>query len=308
MLPPVACYREFAPCEALRRHILSFFSFVPNPLNRVDVRRRILLETVFGEGESFSSPLFADGNVSLVFNFDRACGVDGRWRDGAAMSTVVIGAMSVVGPPRVSERAEMLGVYFRAGEAGKFLRAPGAVLTDRIVALEDLWGAVGSSLAVELAEADELARMDILERVLLRQLKPEPRRTTTVDVVGLTRWVLAERGQLTVERMTDAAGVSRQALARTFRDAVGVTPKVYCMLARFQAGLAYAGCGSGVDWAHAAADLGYADQSHLIAEFRRFSSLTPQSLVSGQWFHPFIERARGALHGRNVDTVRRQRP
>jgi len=206
MLPPVACYREFAPCEALRGHIQSFFSFAPNPLNRVDVHRRIFLETTFGEGDSFSSPLFADGNLSLVFNFDRICGVDGRWRGGATMSTVVIGAMSVVGAPRASERAEMLGVYFRAGQAGKFLRAPSAVLTDRIVAFEDLWGALGPSLALELSEADELARIDILERALLRQLSPEPRRTTTVDIVGLTRWVAAERGRLTVERMTDRRG------------------------------------------------------------------------------------------------------
>lgn len=295
MLPPVACYREFAPCEALRGHIHSFFSFVPKGTSRSDVRRRILLETVFGEGDSFSSPLFADGNVSLVFNFDRTCGVDGRWRDGAAMSAVVIGAMSVVGPPRESERADMLGVYFRAGQAGKFLRTPGAALADRIVPLEDLRCALGARLALELAEADELARIDILERALLCQLSHAQRRTATVDVVGLTRWVAAERGRLSVQRMSDAAGVSRQALARTFRDAVGVTPKVYCMLTRFQAGLAYAGCGGGVDWARAAADLGYADQSHLIAEFRRFSSLTPQSLASGRWFHPFIERARNTL-------------
>jgi AraC-like DNA-binding protein len=307
MRPLVACYREFAPCEALRGYVHSFFSFVPNPASRMDVRRRILLETVFAEGDSFSSPLFADGNVSLVFTFDRTCGVDGRWRAGAAMGAAVIGAMSVVGEPRAADRADMLGVYFRAGQAGTFLRAPGSVLTDRIVALEDLWAASGPSLTLELAEADELARIDILERALLRQLGREPRRTTTVDVVGLTRWVAAENGRLTVERMSDAAGVSRQALARTFRDAVGVTPKVYCMLARFQAGLAYAGCGSGVDWARAAADLGYADQSHLIAEFRRFSSLTPQSLALGRWFHPFIERARDTLHGRNVDATCLQR-
>ena len=37
---------------------------------------------------------------------------------------------------------------------------------------------------------------------------------------------------------------------------------------------------------------GYADQSHMIAEFRRFSSLTPQMLAREKWFHPFIERAK----------------
>ena len=292
MAPLVACYREFAPCEALRGHVHSFFSFVPKPANRADIRRAIQLETLFGEGDSFSSPLFADGNVSLVFNFDRTCGVGGRWRGGAGASTAVIGAMSVVGEPRAAERAEMLGVYFRPGQAGKFLGAPGSVVTDRIVALEDLWGSSATTLALELAEADEVSRIDILERALLGCLRSEPRRATTVDIVGLTRWVAAERGRLTVERLTHSAGVSRQALARKFREAVGVTPKVYCMLTRFQAGLSYAGRGSGVDWARAAADLGYADQSHMIAEFRRFSSLTPQSLASGRWFHPFIVRAR----------------
>ena len=300
MVPLVACYREFAPCEALCGHVHSFFSFVPKPAMGAKLARRILLETAFRDGDSFSSPLFADGTVSLVFNFERTCGVDGRWRGGAAASAAVIGAMSVVGGPRAAERAEMLGVYFHAGQAGKFLGAPSSLLTDRIVALDDLWGSLGSQLALELAEADELARIDILERALLARLTPEPKRTATVDIPGLARWVAAEQGRLTVERMTDAAGVSRQALARAFRDAVGVTPKVYCMLARFRAGLAYAGCGSSVDWAHAAADLGYADQSHMIAEFRRFSSLTPQSLVSGRWFHPFIERARRRTDSRRA--------
>jgi AraC-like DNA-binding protein len=92
--------------------------------------------------------------------------------------------------------------------------------------------------------------------------------------------------------MAEAAGVSRQALTRTFREEVGVSPKLYCMLARYQSGLAFAGCGKSVDWARVAAELGYADQSHMIGEFRRFSSLTPQQLASGRWFHPFIEHAK----------------
>jgi AraC-like DNA-binding protein len=85
-------------------------------------------------------------------------------------------------------------------------------------------------------------------------------------------------------------------LTRVFRERVGLAPKSYCNLARFQAGLAYAGR-DGIDWAQAAAALGYADQSHMIAEFRRFSGLTPQTLAAGRWFNPFIERARSRAHG-----------
>jgi AraC-like DNA-binding protein len=47
-----------------------------------------------------------------------------------------------------------------------------------------------------------------------------------------------------------------------------------------------------IDWARVALDMGFADQSHMIAECRHFSGLTPQSLADRDWFHPFIERAK----------------
>jgi AraC-like DNA-binding protein len=70
-------------------------------------------------------------------------------------------------------------------------------------------------------------------------------------------------------------------------------------LARFHAALAYAGSPAAVDWACAAADLGYADQSHMIADCRQFSGLTPQTLANQYWFHPFIERARALRDDRD---------
>jgi AraC-like DNA-binding protein len=50
-----------------------------------------------------------------------------------------------------------------------------------------------------------------------------------------------------------------------------------------------------VQWAEVAAELGYADQSHMIAEFRELSGLTPDALATQRWFHPFILEARSRL-------------
>jgi AraC-like DNA-binding protein len=99
---------------------------------------------------------------------------------------------------------------------------------------------------------------------------------------------------VTVEAVARAAGVSRQHLSREFRERIGIGPKLYSRLARFQGGLVYAGCRARVDWAQVAVDMGYADQSHMIAEFRQFTGLTPNALANRQWFHPFFERARSA--------------
>jgi AraC-like DNA-binding protein len=104
--------------------------------------------------------------------------------------------------------------------------------------------------------------------------------------------VVRRQGRVTVDAMARAAGVSRQHLSREFRRRIGIPPKLYSRLVRFQSGLVHAGSRARIDWAHAALDMGYADQSHMIAEFREFSGLTPQTLASREWFHPFIERAK----------------
>jgi len=51
-------------------------------------------------------------------------------------------------------------------------------------------------------------------------------------------------------------------------------------------------------WSRLAARLGYADQSHFIAECREFAGLTPEQLARGDRFHPFI----GDDEGRRSDT------
>jgi AraC-like DNA-binding protein len=174
----------------------------------------------------------------------------------------------------------MFGVYLRGALAPLFTHVPACELTDRIVALEDLWGA---ELEMRLREANGTAeRIGCLESALLARMVEGPK--TRLDVAGLAAWVLRRRGRLTVERMADAAGVSRQHLTRAFRESVGVTPKLYCRLARFRAGLAH----TGGDWADVALELGYADQSHMIAEYREFSGLTPGTLTTQRYFHPFL--------------------
>jgi AraC-like DNA-binding protein len=117
---------------------------------------------------------------------------------------------------------------------------------------------------------------------------------------AVTAHILRHRGRVTIEAMADHAGVSRQHFSRQFRERLGISPKLYCRLARFHAGLAHAHAHGEVDWAETALELGYADQSHMIAEFRQFSALTPQALVSGDWFHPFIEHARRTVRNHPI--------
>jgi AraC-like DNA-binding protein len=250
-------------------------------------------EILFRAGDPFCSPLFADGHPSIVFTFPRVCRADGIWqRITAVPQGVVIGPMTRVGSTSLAERPEMVGAYLRVSGTTRLTRVAATELTDRIVALEDLWGPSARALATNLSEMNQdCSRVACLESALLQTIAHSRTLRANFDISGLTAMIFQHRGQLSVQCLADAVGISRQHLTRVFHQTVGISPKVYCRLARFQAVLPYARHGDKTPWAQVAAEAGYADQSHLIAEFRHFSSLTPEMLAAGRWFHPFIERA-----------------
>ena len=287
----VACYREFAPHPALAHRVRALFSFTPcaEPL---PVTRRVTFEVRFAEGDRYQSPLFADANASIVFDLG-ATVHDSHWiASAAACGGKVIGPMRRVPPDARGELPAMVGVYLRAAQLSAFVRMPTREVTDRIVSLDQFWGVEALELSERLLAACEAERLDLIERVLLRRMAISGDARTAIDIAGLTSLVLERRGRVSIESLANGAGVSRQHLTRVFREQVGVSPKTLCRLARFQSALHYARAGEGVDWAGVAYELGYTDQSHMIAEFREFSSLTPRILATEPWFHPFIERAK----------------
>ena len=303
MQAPFAWYREFVPCEALRAHVHALFSFVPG--SAVAPPSRALLRELSFRKTIACAPQFADGHASIRFEVGRTCGADGRWRsDAKALGGTVIGPMTGVGRVGGLDLSETVGAYFRPGCASRFFDTPLSDLADTAVPVDDIWGTRRSPSPSELADLDEAARIDRLESILLARLRHQRQPTTSVDIEGLAGSALREGGRATVEDMARAAGVSRQHLARTFRERIGVGPKRFSRLARFQSVLAYAGTRVAIDWARVALDMGFADQSHMVAECRQFSGLTPQALADGDWFHPFIERAKSRLRRPGQPQVR----
>jgi AraC-like DNA-binding protein len=287
---PVTCYREYAPHPALRGRIRALFSFGPTP-NDPRLARRVTRTVTFGPGTSYSAT-FADGDGSLVLELGRLVQADGSWQDdGTHAGASVIGAMSGAGAEHGVELPEMVGAYFGAAQLPAFTGVPGRVLADRIVSLEELWGDEARGLAERVRDAGLAARLELLDAVLLERLAPSAP-GPSLDLRGLAEWVLAQGGRLSVERLAEEAGVSRQQLTRVFHERVGVSPKRYCRIARFQSALGFAAAAGPVDWGRVAADAGYADQSHLIAEFREFSRLTPHRLASERPSTPSSNAAR----------------
>src|SRR5207244_5277096 len=80
-------------------------------------------------------------------------------------------------------------------------------------------------------------------------------------------------GELTADDLAAAAGCSRYAAYRAFRQAYGLSPSDYQRQLRVQTARRL--LSAGVPPAQVAADAGFADQAHLTRWFRRYYGVTP---------------------------------
>ena len=155
-------------------------------------------------------------------------------------------------------------------EGATCLGVPVAELTGRSVALDALLPRMRVEQAHEqLSEAEDAAtRIAVVER-LLAELPYE-----SDPLVTRAAKLLADaRDEASVSAVAVALGVSERQLERRFLARVGVTPKRFATLRRFERAVARASTAPSLT--AAALDAGYYDQSHFIRDFRRFVGSSP---------------------------------
>jgi AraC-like DNA-binding protein len=174
----------------------------------------------------------------------------------------VVGAMTR--PLRIdaAESVGAFGIRFRPGRAALALRTPLTLLTDARVPLADV------TKHFPTIDHQRIESVEEALRSMLSDSKADPRVDAAVEAI------IRSSGRASIEKIAGAAGVSRQHLARAFAYHVGVSPKTFARVMRFRRALALSRAGT-EGWADLAAELGYFDQSHMIAEFREFAGDTP---------------------------------
>ncbi len=82
-----------------------------------------------------------------------------------------------------------------------------------------------------------------------------------------------------LDGVAEALGISARQLERRFKRQVGIGPKLFCRIQRFQR--VFREIESGGNWVQAALACGYYDQAHLVRDMRQFSGETPTALLDG---------------------------
>lgn len=174
--------------------------------------------------------------------------------------------------------AEMIVAVFRPHTAGMFLGVPLSAFYNREISGYDVGNSGLDRLAARILEGGEDSRdgVQTLERWLLETLSRAPRPSGLLRI-GLAVKELMQAPSTPVGRLAATACLGKKQFERTFLASVGMNPKEYARVVRFQKTLWMMQNGRTAD-AGTAYAAEYADQSHLIREFRTFSGFTPRKL------------------------------
>jgi AraC-like DNA-binding protein len=167
---------------------------------------------------------------------------------------------------------KVVGCKFRPGAFHPFHPVPAVELTDRVIAIEDVFGPSDLHERVIAARSDR-AQVAVVEAFLRERLPP---RDPQVEEIGrIVRLVLATPELVRVEQLVERTGMSSRALQRLFREYVGVTPKWLLQRVRLHEAAERIADEPHVDWAMLALDLGYFDQAHFIKDFKAVVGRAP---------------------------------
>lgn len=187
----------------------------------------------------------------------------------------VVGVVRDVFSETIEGRGRVVGAGFRPGGFRPFLGGPVSAITDRFTPVEEIFGAGARAVADEIIAApgadEAVARLE----GFLRARTPDRVDPTIAEVTAIMDRIAADPGLLRVDELAAALGIGMRRLQRIFAEYVGVGPKWVIRRYRMQEAADRAEAGTGVDWAALSAELGYADQAHLVRDFSRVIGISP---------------------------------
>jgi AraC-like DNA-binding protein len=243
---------------------------------------------IYLEGLSFTHTLdrfLPDGNTELIIDLGEhpqyihdndTLGViqscKHAWVSGVRTRPITI-------PSGTGNRLMVIG--FKKGAAHPFYSFPMNELTDSVVMAELIFGNRICELREKLLFARSIPEMFChVEKFLLQQAGGNIHATSTSKCIQhAIKYIIKQPNRLSFQRLEEHIGYSQKHFIDLFRRQVGVTPKQYLKIMRFQKAILEVETGHSINWSRLAQESGFYDQAHFIHDFKEFSGFTPNEYM-----------------------------
>ena len=224
--------------------------------------------SIEGEGAAMHTErIFPDGSPGLVLNVGEKCITDNGRVTMQSGSVYLVGAMTSYKETYLNKKHHLIGVCFKPGAFARFYNyMPLAEIAEQTVELE-------KALAPDTSKMQELSFAE-LNAFFLKRLN-----TPKQDLSSIVKCIKAAKGQITVDALAKKNHTTARQLERNFHKHIGITPKEFINITRFQNALSeITNKMNQKSFLNIAIEHGYYDHAHLTNDVKRYTGLPPSEL------------------------------
>jgi len=178
---------------------------------------------------------------------------------------------------RVSAEFFMFTIFLRPGILHRLINVPSTELKQEYHDAELFFGTEVREVTEQLCNAASFSSMvTIIERFLLPKFS-QMKNGTSIDEVA--NYLLADPTRFSLDQIARQACLSPKQFHRRFLERIGISPKFFSRITRFNLAYHYKMIHPGVSWSSVAQELCYTDYHHLEKECKEFTGLTPNDWI-----------------------------
>jgi len=237
-----------------------------------DIRLQHLIETYWIANGIVDAPLtqgvMPDGCVDIIFDFG----------DNKTGFPKLVGTMtSLLEISYQPGKVQMMGIRFAPGGITAFTRIPVNEITNRNIELPISETLFDSAFHESLPEINQIQeRLAYINRYFIKRL--HKLYSLNEQINHAVSLIQSHNGRLTIRQLAKESCLCERHLERKFKLAIGISPKVFSNVMRFQFARHYLKSHEKESLSSAAIVCGYHDLSHMNKEFQVFGSISPSEL------------------------------
>ncbi|MBE7176797.1 MAG: AraC family transcriptional regulator [Mucilaginibacter polytrichastri] len=254
--------REILPSPSLQAYVRCY------AIRTFDTGTDILFKPFHALHEFFLT-FWLLGEPLMILGENGKRRVYGTETQGIGLQTSSKGMMHFSG------RNRLFSIQFRPNGFYRIFGVPGDEVTDRVFSAQDCLGSEFSAYHQRLMGMNDVAVIEETDRILLKRLATSPAKDGYDAITRISRLMYERPGEVNIVQLAAQANMSLRSFENHYHQQVGVLPKMYLRLWRFNRALEQKLYNPHRDWTNIAGENGYFDQNHLVKEFKSFAGDTP---------------------------------
>ena len=223
--------------------------------------------------------LFSDGNMGIVFSFKNNLlnGFDDIAQSEMLPGSFLYGQISEFKNVCLRNETGLIIVVFQPTGINQLMGIPAHELNDSIIRTEYIFNKQGRQLYEKLAEQFTIQdKLRLLNAFFLEQLA---KRMVPDDSLlrAALNFIVKNKGLISSNQLVKLTGYTERQVERKFMESVGINPKKFSNIVKLHTFLKELKSNqNNKNLTSMAYEAGYADQSHLIKEFKKITGMTPK--------------------------------